>query len=110
MRVGRRVAMSRKMLRRSDHAGVLRAFHKGGDETGHVDWVFAIRSDVDDRVGRVGVDIRYRRIDLLNAHCACFASGELTRAARVIRISGRGYRHVPWEIHSVVKTHSRARL
>ena len=74
MRIGGCIAMSGKMFGCGDNAGVLRAINKCGNEPGDIFWIFAVRSDVDYRVRRIVVDVGNRRVNLLHAKGARFAS------------------------------------
>src|SRR5262245_66558433 len=53
MRIDSRISMSGKMLRRSDHARMLRAFYERSDKSRHVDGIFTVRAHINDRIRRI---------------------------------------------------------
>src|SRR5258707_10913886 len=92
--------MTGKMFSRCDHARVLRAFDKRGDKPRYVRRIFAVRTDIDDRIGRVVIYVGDRRVNLLDAERARFARSQLAGASRKVRIARGGDRHVPGKVRS----------
>ena len=73
MRIGGRVSVAGKMFRRRNHARMLRALDKRRDKPRYVRRIFAVRTNVDDRIGRVVIHVGHRRVDLLDTERPGFA-------------------------------------
>src|SRR5215831_11590744 len=72
--------------------------------------VFAIRTDVDYRIGRIVVYVGNGRINLLNTHRASFAAGDFSGPSCIIRVTGGGDSHIPGKVYSVIESHTRSRF
>ena len=108
MRISGRVAVAGEMFGRGDHARVLRAFDKRRDKPRYIRRIFAVRTDVDDRVGRVVIHVRHRRVNLLDAERPRLARSQIAGAPRQVGIARGRNRHVPGKVHRVIETHSRS--
>src|SRR6266851_6317554 len=80
--------------------------HKFGDALR----VFAEGPRVDDRISRIIVYIRVRRIDPMNSHGARLESGDLAHGVSVFKVPAGGERHRRWKGGAFVQPHGRAAL
>jgi hypothetical protein len=99
MRVLLGVAVSGKVLARSEHPVLLDAAHEGGAELRDELRILAEGPEADDRILRVVVDVEHRRERHVDAECAPFERRGATHLVRERRVaswrrspSGRGSR------------------
>ena len=89
MRVGRGVAMSRKVFRGRRHPAIVHAADIGARHVRHERDVLPERSDVDDRIARVVVDVDNRIEVDGDAEGAALLGGDPAGAIRQLRVARR---------------------
>src|SRR6266849_1262016 len=93
MRVGRGVSMPGEMLGRGQHAGRTRAANVCADQFANLLGILAERTCVDDRIFRIGIDVRYRKEIPMDPDCARPEASDSSKAFCVVRSTGRADRH-----------------
>ena len=89
------IAVTRKMLGRCQHPGLLGSRDKCRTQTAHCLRVLSVGSNVDDRVGRIVVDIHHRRKHPVDPQASGFLGGDPSLPAGPLLRSGGPHGHVP---------------
>ncbi len=93
--IRRGVPMARKVLRGSQHAALSRALDVGPHHSRHELRVFTVGADVDDRIGRVVVDVGHRGESPVNSQGTSLSGGYFAGEARRRLRAARSDSHGP---------------
>ncbi len=108
VRIGRRIAVTREMLRRRQAAVFFDAAHKLADIFRNLLRIFAKRARVDDRIAGIVVDVRNRCVNPLHADGARFQRRDFAHRVGVGRIAAGRERHGGGERRAIVQAHAGA--
>ena len=94
MRVGRSVAVSRKVLHRGQHSGFVRSLNVGRDQIADLFGIFSEGTRVDDGIGGIRVHVRVREKIPVHADGSGFLTSDEAESLGVfdIAIGAKGHR------------------
>ena len=110
MRIGGRIAVTREVFHRGNHAFALHSQGVGGGLLAHRLWVFAEAAHSDNRVGCIGVDIGDRRKVHMDAHALALLRNLLSHAVYQFVIVYGAKRHLIRISNCVLDTHRQSPL
>jgi hypothetical protein len=89
--------MPREVLRGGQHPVLLQSTDSGGHQHADELRIFTERAGIDDRIGRIVVDIGHRGECYVNAHGATFQRRHPSHLIGIPFRSGRGHAHIGGE-------------
>ena len=105
MRIGGGVAVTRKMLDRGHHAGLVRAANISGDQFADLLGIFSEGTRVDDGIRGIRIDVGIRKEVPVNADGACLLTSDPAESLGIFCFSGCTKSHGVRESRSAMQAH-----
>ncbi len=103
--VNRSVAMSGKMFANRHYSAIFEPLRISTSESRHPLRVLAERAIADNRIGRIGIDIKHRSQIHMNANLATFARHLPAILIQQLRVGNGSESHTVWKTRGIAETH-----